>query len=290
MGYKEFPDNDILETTFSIIKVYSLRGLSFESDCEDKKSEAVSLSDSCTVAIAQSVNEASKILTGYELVDDEEKWLLERKTCPPFLLIYFKGREIIKLNGGYRQEIEDYIETYNAFPEKKEIKEWEENSLPGIVTSLTVNLSNLDRLVELVPVEHSVFGITKDGITLFDSKITGHINISQSYQKSTDQINVSLNNSTRLLPFLHKDVCRNFYAALNEPDRLKQFLGYFQFLERYTHITYKTLSFDNNVKAVFNIPERINEPCYRFFKDIFSESKNLAQRFHWCAILTGFVA
>ena len=82
-----------------------------------------------------------------------------------------------------------------------------------------------------------------------------------------------------------KDVCRNFYEALNEPDRIKQFLGYFQFLERYTHSTYKTLNFDNDAKALFNIRNDISKSCFMFFKDVFSESKNIAQRFHWCAIL-----
>ena len=104
MGFNEFPDNDILEATFSIIKVYSLRGLFFEPDCEDNKSEAVSLTDSCTVVIAQSVNEALKTIIGYRYVDDEEKWLSEKKATPPFLLIYFKGRERMELHGGYRKK------------------------------------------------------------------------------------------------------------------------------------------------------------------------------------------
>lgn len=286
MGYKEFPDTDSLEISFGIIKVYSLQGMVFENDCEDKKSEAVTLFDRCVVSIAQSVNEASKLLIGDVFADDEEKWLSEKKANPPFLLIYFKESAPRELKGGYRQENDGYIYTYDAFPEgKKEIREWEEETLPGIVTSLTVNLSTLDRQVKLIPVERSIFGVTKEGTTVFDLKITGSGSCYVSSPKSIEQINTSLCNSKRLLPVLTKDVCRNFYAALNEPDRMKQFLGYFQFLERYTHSTYKTLSYNNDAKGVFNVPQRINGSVSKFFENMFSDSKNLAQRFHWCAII-----
>jgi hypothetical protein len=94
-----------------------------------------------------------------------------------------------------------------------------------------------------------------------------------------------LEKSKALLPVLTKNVCRNFYAALNEPDRLKQFLGYFQFIERFTHSTFKSLNYNNDVKKIFNVPERVIEPSSKFFERIFLDSKNLAQRFNWCAII-----
>ena len=171
------------------------------------------------------------------------------KNMHPAICIFSQIRVRRKLKGGYRQEKEGTIYTYDAFPEgKKEIQEWEEASLPGIMTSLTVNLSTLDRQVKLVPVERSIFGVTSEGTTLFDLKISGSASGYASSPKSIEQINTSLGNSKGLLPVLTKDVCRNFYAALNESDRMKKFLGYYQFLERYTHSTYKTLSYNNDAK------------------------------------------
>jgi len=202
MGYKEFSDTDVLEISFGIIKVYSLRGMVFENDCEDKKSKVITLFDRCTVAIAQSVNEAYKLLVG-DVFFDEEKWLSEKKANPPFLLIYFKESGSRELKGGYRQEKDGSIYTYDAFPEgKKEIREWEEISLPGIVTSLTVNLSTLDRQIKLVPVERSIFGFTSEGTMLFDLKVTGSASAFVSSPKSIEQINMSLGNSKGLLPVL----------------------------------------------------------------------------------------
>lgn len=289
MGYKEYPDTDVKEVGFGTIRIYSLQGITIQNDYEEKKSEVITLLDRCTVVIAQSVSEAFKLLTGKVFFDDEEKWLSEKKVAPPFLLIYFKESALVELKGGYRQEIDGYILTYDAFPEKnKEIREWENEVLPGIVTSLTVNLSTINKKfttkVKLELIDRSVFGLTKDGIILFNFKLTASAVGYAPSPISIEQINASLLNSTRLLPTLTKGVCRNFYAALNEPDRMKQFLGYFQFIERYTHATYKTISF-NDVKEVFNIPQCINEPVSKIFESIFSESKNLTQRFHWCAII-----
>ncbi len=286
MGYKEFPDTDVIEVHFGILKAYSMRGVVFEQSCEEKLSAVVPISEYCTITIAQSINEASKLLTGDVFVDDEEKWLSDKKANPPFLLIYFKESVPRDLRGGYRQEKDGYIYTYDSFPEgKKEIREWEDDALPGIITALTVKLSTFERQIVLVPIERSIFGTTKDGITLFDLKVTGSGSVYVSSPKGVDKINLSLESAKGLLPALTKDVCRNFYAALNEADRMKQFLGYFQFIERYTHSTYKSLNYNVDAKEIFNVPERINEPATKFFERMFTDSKNLSQRFHWCALI-----
>jgi len=287
LGYKEYPDTDILEISFGIIKVYSLRGVVFENDCKCTNSEIVTLSDRCTVVIAQSVVEASKLLISDEFSVGEWELLSETKIPPPFLLIYFKESVPRELRGGFRQQKDGCILTYDAFSsEKAEVRVWEEETLPIIVTSLIVNLSTLDNPVELVPMGRRVFGVTSGGARLTEgSKITGGGSGYVSLPKSIDKINGLLGESKKLLGVLTKDVCRNFYVALNEPDRMKQFLGYFQFLERYTHSTYKGLSYEKDAKDVFNVPQRINKPVSKFFGNVFSNSKSLAQRFHWCAIL-----
>jgi hypothetical protein len=215
MGYTEFPQTDVLKVHFGILKAYSLRGLVFEQACTEKQSEVIAFSDQCTITIAQSINEASKKLTGDIFIDDEEKWLSEKRVNPPFLLIYFKESVPSELRGGYRQEKDDCILTYDSFPEgKKEIRKWEDEAVPGIVTSLTVNFSTLERQVELVPIDRSVFGTTHDGIRLFDLKVFGSMSGFVSSPKSIEKINEALLKSKALFPILTKDVCRNFYQAL----------------------------------------------------------------------------
>jgi len=286
MGYVEHPQSDLIEVHFAILKAFSLRGLNFEQNCSSKQSDVISFGRNCTLTISQSINEASKSLTGDVFVDDEEKWLAEKKAIPPFLLIYFRESVPRQLQGGYRQEKNGNILTYDAFPEgKKEIREWESESVPVIVTSIIVNLSTLDRQVDLIPIERIVFGITQDGKMLRDYRITGSASGYFSTTKSIQQINASLERSKNQASVLTKDICRNFYATLNEPDRMKKFLGYYQFIERLTHSTYKTLNFDRDAIDTFNVPVRVKESVTRFFESIFTYPKNLSQRFYWCTIL-----
>ena len=287
MGFKEFPDSDVLEVRFNIIKVYFLRGLSFEDDCEGKISEVITLFDRCTVAIAQSVNDASNLLAGNVFFDDEKKWLAESQAKPPFLLIYFNGKNSIELKGGYRQEINGCINTYDAFHNRnKEIEEWEERLLPSIITSLTINLSTLDMQVDLVPIKSITFGVTKEDIIVLDSKFIGNFLFYTPYKKNINEINNCLKKSKDMLPTLINDICKSFYAALNEPDRMKKFLFYFQFLERYTHSTYKTINYNDNAKRIFKFPQHINEKGFELFKEIFNKKKNITQRFNWCSIIS----
>jgi len=287
MGYSEYPLTDLIEVHFGILRAYSLRGMRFEQNSEVKQSGVVSIANRCTVVIAQSINKASEMLVGEVFTEDEQKWLSDRKVDPPFLLIYFREAFSKELRGGYRQEKDGCICTYDAFPEgKKEITEWEDEAIPGIVTSLIINFSTLERPIDLVLIERSIFGITSKGQKLFDHKLTGSVVASfVSSPKNLEEINTSLEKSKEILSVLTKDVCRNFYEALNEPDKMKQFLGYFQFIERYIHITYNSLNYSNDAQEAFNVPDRIKKPAIKFFEQIFKDAKSLSQRFHWCSIL-----
>jgi len=282
MGYTEYPLTDVIEVHFGILKAYSLRGMVFRQDSEGKHSEVVSVADCCTAAIAQSINPASKMLVGDNSVEDEEQWLFDKNANPPFLLIHFREASPRELRGGYRQEKDGYIWTYDAFPEgRKDSREWEDEAIPSIVTSLTVNLLTLEQQVDLVLIHRTVFGITSKGQILFNLKVTsGSGSFYVSPPKSLEEINTSLEKSKELLPVLTKDVCRHFYTALNEPDKVKKFLGYFQFIERYTHSTYKSLNYSNDTQEASTVPSRVKEPATKF-----SDSNNLLQRFRWCSII-----
>jgi hypothetical protein len=150
---------------------------------------------------------------------------------------------------------------------------------------LIVHFSTLDRPASLLPVERSVFGTTDTGTTLFDIKLTGNAILVVSSGKAAGEINESLAKSSALLDKLTYKSSRHIYTALNESDRLKQFISYFMFLERHTHSQFKSLSYENNAYTIFNVPQRINQSAKLFFESRFNDSKNLAQRFHWCAIL-----
>jgi len=287
MGFSKFPESDVLDVHFGIIRVYSLQGVSFKPDSSPMHSEVIGFGENCTVAVSNSINEACQLLTGDSFTDeDEEEFLKKKKAAPPFVLIYFREFKSRTLSGGYRKEHDGSVYTYDAFPDGKEdIRTWEKESLPNIFTALIVHFSKLDRPASLLPIERSIFGTTGAGATLFDMKLTGSASLIVSAGKTPEEINSALQKSSTLTSALSYKSCRHIHSALNESDRLKQFMGYFLFLERHTHSQFKLLSFEDNAHAVFNAPERVSQTAKVFFESRFNDSKNLAQRFHWCAIL-----
>ncbi len=287
MGFSEYPESDVLEVHFGVVRVFSVQGVNFHPNSTINTSEVTKFGENCTVVVSNSLNEGCKLLTGEDFVDEsEEKWIENKKTRPPFVLIYFKEFSSRTLKGGKRKEHEGRIITYDAFPEGKlDIRKWEKESLPNVVTSLVVHLSTLERPVNLVPVERAISGTTSQGVTLFDIKMTGNATLLVSSGKTSEDINKSLLSSAEVFGQLEYKASRHFYAALNEKDRLKQFLSYFLFIERTTHQCFKNLDYNVSVRPTFNIPSRLDESGSLFFEQRFNDSKNLAQRFNWCALL-----
>lgn len=287
MGFTEHPESDALEIQFGVVRVYSIQGINFSPDTPSTISKAIEFGENCSAVISNSINDACRILTGDDFIDeDEEQWIKNNKVRPPFVLIYFKEFKTRTLKGGHRKEHEGSIYTYDAFPEGKEdIRKWEKESLPSIFTSLVVHLSTLERPVSLIPVKRAISGTTNNGATLFDIKMTGSANIIVSSGKTSTELDISLSKSLELFKKLEYKTSRHFYSALNEEDRLKQFLGYFWFVERNTHRQFNALSYEGDASLAFNVPLRLIQSGNLFFEGRFNDSKNLTQRFHWCAIL-----
>lgn len=286
MGFSKYPDDNELPVKFAVQRVYSLQGINFEKESELLKSAVFQFGKQCKVVIADSVNKAANESCGEDYAENEEEWVKEKKGRPPYLLVCFEENEEHILKGGYRQEKEDHILTYDGFKDgKKEIKKWELEELPSIITSLSVHFSEPDLHIKLVSLDRSVYGKTKDDKTLFDLKMTGSMSAFVSRPKSTEEINSSLRKSTNLYSSLDQKTSRHIFMALEEPDRLKQFLYYFLFIERFTHSQFKKIDYDNYAKNMFNIPARIKNVGMEFFKERQLDAKNLSQRFQWCSLL-----
>ncbi len=287
MGFSEFPESDVLNVRFGIVRVFSVQGVNFKTGSSKTISEVVEFGKNCTVVLSNSLNEGCQLLTGKDFVDEnEDQWIQKKKVSPPFALIYFKEFCTRTLKGGRRLEHEGSIITYDAFPEGKEdIRKWEKESLPNVVTALVTHLSTLERHVNLLPVEREIFGTTSEGVALFDIKVTGSANLLISSGKTSNEINESLYSAVGSFEQLEYKTSRHFYSALNEKDRLKQFLSYFLFIERITHSCFKKLDYQSNTRPIFNIPNRLDKFGSLFFEQKFNDSKKLAQRFNWCALL-----
>lgn len=242
MGYSKHPPDDVLKVKFGILKIYALQGIVFENNDEVMQSN-IFVFDTCKVVVSQFINEASKLLLGDALTDNEEEWLLEKKAKPPFVVLYFNDDTEHVLSGGFRQKEGENIITYDAFPNgNMGIANWEKSTLPNIVTALTVHFSTSDRFVKLVPIDTRIFGETDNNQTLFNLKFTVNGYGYASTSKKIDEINSSLQDSVNLFSNLNEKLSRHIFMALGESDRLKQFLYFFLFIETYTNRQYVLLN------------------------------------------------
>jgi hypothetical protein len=287
MGYKEHHEDDVLIAKYGVLNVYTLQGIHLDEDDTAINTKKFTFGENCTLAISQSINKASQLLTGENYTDEsEETWLSQQKAVPPFMLIYFKENKERKLQGGFRQEDESYIHTYDAeFDEDSEVIKWEKQKLPSIITSLTVHFSTLKNQVKFIHVDKSFFGKTKNGKTVFNTKFSMSGELIFPVIKKTNDLALNIKSSYDLYSQLNEKSSRHIYAALGETDRLKKFINYFLFIERFTHSQYKKLSGNYEISPIFNIPERLNDTGLEFFKSCQENAKNLSQRFHWCALL-----
>lgn len=289
-GFIEYPVEDSLDILFRVMQVYSVSGVRFGKESGVLTTEVISFGKSCSVVITNSIDDASLKLIGepyFNKDGDEAKFIKEKEVFPPFLIVYFKESKAKILQGGYRKEADGNIYLYDGFPEGKvEIKTWIREELPSIIVSLMVQFSSDDAPVNLVPVHRAIFGKTKDGKSVFDIKAQAsspELTISKNH--NAGELETLVKQSANLCSKVNTNEIRNLYSAFNEKDKLKQFLSYFHFVERFTHKNFETLSEKPDLSTILQIPDRLESSGDEFFKGQFRESKNILQRFNWCALV-----
>jgi len=272
MGFKKYTQSDILNVNFTSVSIYSIPGFRLQ----DKEQTSIVEYDKYTKAIiGNSLNDISRQLLNDDFVENEEKYIQDKKMEAPFFFIVYSLPQLYTMNGGYRKIEDKCIYTYDGFPPvRKAIQEWESKDLPTIVTALSAQFSSFTNKIEIIPSDNKFFGKTDQGIDLIDYKLTISANPSVSNPIDIDKLNFLLNNSKSIYSQLDKKSSRSFYSAINEKDKLKQFLYFFFFIERYTHKQYKQIDFNLSCDELSKIK-----------LESFSEAKNLTERFNCCAYL-----
>ena len=285
MGFKEYPNEDILNANFNLVKIYSIKGFTFKKSKENNETSVIKYGENCVGIIGDSINAISKILFNEDFVEDEEVWKKEKNTSAPFLFLRFAPTKYYQLKGGFRQVDNEKMITYDCFDDaKEELKKWETEHLPSIITAISVQLSLYGQTIDFLPITREVLGETSEGIALKDIKLEINGSPSVSVSVQSDKIDPLLTESSILYDKLNTKVSRHFYAGLKEKDKLKQFLYFFFFIEVYTHQVFKKIDHQNYCKKLMNIPTRLEKTALDFLIQQQEDSKNLSQRFHWCSI------
>jgi hypothetical protein len=286
MGFERIPKGERIEANFKSINVYEIRGFISDDTLPLLPAELKRVSNDFSFSIGDSLNAICRILLGGDFVEDEEKWLEEYKSKPPYLIVLTSLIDPFVCENGYWKRENDAILTYDCFPTaKEELRKKENKHLSTFITSLTASFSSDALQVNFIPKTREVFAQTNHHLTLRDIKyiVKGECYVSQ--KTTTAVVASKIDEALNLYGTMDTKVGYFFNLAAQESDTLKKFIYYFLVIEIYTHQTFKELDYDASISQLNNIPQRIESSVTEFFIERQKESKNLSQRFIWCAIL-----
>jgi hypothetical protein len=290
MGFEEIPSGVEIEAMFNLVRVYHIQGIVLKEVGGNSFADLCHQSREVTFGFSNSINEVWQYLFNDDLFEDEQKWMEDNKTTPPFLIVHICLDEVFTCKSGYwkKEKVKDgeSILTYDSFSEAKRLlKVRDSEIIPPLISSLSINFSSLRHPVRFKPLLREIYGKTKLGESIFDIRLEFSAELSSATNMNPIDIKTRIQNALKLYEKLNFKVGSFLHAALQEKDRLKKFLNLFFVIEVYTHEVFKEIKFQDHVLKVNNIPDRVKATGKEFFLERQLESKTLSHRFYWCALL-----
>lgn len=286
LGFTEIPAGTKIEAFFNSAIAYKIEGITIKELTPESFSDVSYQGNEFSFSFGNSINEISRDLVGDDFVDDEAAWEKKNETSPPYFLIHFKINEPFSCCSGYWKKDGDKLLTYDCFKNaKQKLKEIENKIIPPLISSLTIQLSKINRPIRFRFLDSAVYGKTSKGETLIDIYVDFSFSFSKQIAVSPSEIKEKIADSLRQYSKFEPRVSSLFYSGLKEEDRFKKFLNLYQALEIYTHKTFAQIDFEKHVDKFIPSPMRLENTAKQLFIERQAENKNLTQRFIWCAIL-----
>ncbi|HUW27186.1 MAG TPA: hypothetical protein VMV97_01130 [Sulfuriferula sp.] len=284
MGFRRADPKEAPSAEFHSLHTFEAAGLALEKDTLIEAQGAIG-GVSYHVALGTSVNAAARRLIADDLTDDEERWLVENKCTPPFLMLHVGPTAHHTMTGAYVKFEEGRVTTYEGFlPARAELKELESGILPNVLSALTCEFSRFHDSVKFKRVARDVFGKTPDGKTLYDFgiEIRGSMTVARAITAS--DATQYLARTTTLAASMSPKISRFFHLALEEEDPLKRFLYFFLTIERQTHAAFASVDHRGHIASLTNGPDRVRASMADFLVAQSERWKALQERFIWCAL------
>lgn len=222
MGFEENDPPLSIQCKFFCLKVYRIEGIHFdptEGEYTDR------LNEYSKFGIGSNVNDICIKLINDKYTEDLETWTRENGGHPPYLITLTTNNVDYTGHCKWSQRRDDQIHTYDCFLKAKldldeSVEKYEVPYIPALVAMLTFS-NNLARLVH---VDTSKYGMTVDGETLLDRRISGSgrlstsskVSLEKSFSEIVDRLKTYLPPGERF--------ARLMYSAIQETDDIKSFL------------------------------------------------------------------
>ena len=281
MGFTLVPDGEAIAAAFHSLHVFEARGFTIMDGGVIVHRDAAA-GAGYSIAIASSVNAACNALVGDLYTDDEVAWTEERKCTPPYALLHFGPTREHQATQAYAKRQGNEILTYDAFPAAKaELRTLEAATLPPIEMALACAFNSRGNAVAFVPIARTVYGLTSNGITIHDMRLTGSAHGRVSTPLPTADLQMALRAAGGLAALLDQRVARFFQLGAHDNDDLKKFLYFFLAVEIEVHRTFGNLPKAQHVARGVSAESRVAVSIARLIENR-DNWTNLADRFVWC--------
>jgi hypothetical protein len=283
-GLKALPTAQRLAATFHSLHVYEVRGFTFETSTILGPIAGTVHGFPYALCVGDSVNAICHALVGQEYADSEEKWRVDHKAAPPYLVIHMGPTARHEATITHAKEEGRAITTYSKFLlAKAELKEIEGKVLSPLLSGLTCSFSLHEPPAHLVPTDSRAFGITDDNRTVDDFSLNVSAQLTLASKLSSVKIEERVSAGIALADAMNVQVARFFHLALSEEDPLKRFLYFFLAIENKIHTTFKAINHTKNISQFVSAPARVAASTEALF-NAHKHWTNLRDRFIWCTI------
>ncbi len=286
MGFHELVGRGSLVARFTSVTVYEAHGIALQNNFLDVREGCIA-DTNYRIALTKSINAGCQRLTGDDFTESEAKWLKEKGTEGPFVLITAGPTGCIRCEAGRMRRMPDNsIDTHGCFPGLREtLKSLEDLLLPPVVSTATIALNKLGRHVALRKLDYASAGRTADGTVIRDIRLDVIGVMTTFHLLEASQASEILDVLIERAPRLNQRAAQHFARGTAEKDQLKRFLCFFLSLEVETHAAFRRIDHAQQLNThIFRDGTSAPRPS---IADLISLSINnwnsLFDRFVWCA-------
>ena len=284
MGFRPLFQGGSISAKFHTLHVYQVQGFTVDEPNLPARTGAIA-GRSYQLALGASVNAICRTLVSDDLTDSEQEWQKVHKCTPPYLVIHLGPTEEHGFAGTHAKVDEPAIHTYDGFPRARvELHAWGQEVLPSLLAGLASSFSLHEQPVKFVPTDRAFYGITSDGRTVLDTRLTLSASGYGSTRLPAEQAAERLASAMEIASGMKQKVARFFHLALHEDDPLKRFLYFFLSIEIETHATFSTIDHARQISSLVLPPAHAAATTQAFFDGQRQKWTNLNDRFVWCVL------
>ena len=271
LGMKKNTFNTPLDIVFCRQVLFEIKGLKAQNSDEQWISKVTAFGREAQAVICNSIDDASALLAGKNLLHylSKEK---DISLTPPFLLINVceSVARSVKVEWSC-EEPDGSLLIYDALQptELKALNNILSKSVARVVSSISARLTNFGTHA-LVPCTSRNYGKLTDGRICYNYRISMSVQLYTNSDISPDCINNALNAASQTYHQLDPSICHHLLNALSENEQEKQFMSYFLFIENFICKQYKLAKKHKltSLNGYFTSPEHLSDSGAKFFEQL----------------------